>query len=92
MILFSDSFLAALFAKAVREGDWTKILGGVANGVDPDYWEAISGGTLLWKAIENDQYDVTKKLLKFGANPNYRAENGKTALMVAVESVSLRFL
>eukprot|EP00112_Aurelia_sp_Birch-Aquarium-sp1_P000913 Seg109.3 transcript_id=Seg109.3/GoldUCD/mRNA.D3Y31 product="M-phase phosphoprotein 8" protein_id=Seg109.3/GoldUCD/D3Y31 len=82
----------ALFAKAVREGDWTKILGGVANGVDPDYWEAISGGTLLWKAIEGDQYDVTKKLLKFGANPNYRAENGKTALMVAVESGKTGFV
>ena len=77
--------------KAVRAGDWVQILGAVAWGIDADYWDTETKGTLLWKAIESDEYDVATKLLALGANVNYKAENGKTALMLAVEHVSSWF-
>eukprot|EP00795_Rhopilema_esculentum_P017638 gene17638-9282_t len=73
------------FVKAVRAGDWEQILGAVAWGMDADYWDIETKGTLLWKAIESDEYDVATKLLALGASVNYKAENGKTALMLAVE-------
>lgn len=54
----------------------------------PDYWDNVTGGTLLWRAVEENNDVVAKKLIKFGANVNYKAENGKTVLMFSVEEVS----
>ena len=76
--------------KYADNDEWRMILGGIAGGMDPNYWDSATGGTLLWKAIETNKYDVAKKLIKFGANIDFKAENGKTALMLAVEKV--RFL
>lgn len=74
--------------KSIQSGSWNAILGAVAGGMDVDSWDSVSGGTLLWKAIEMGSYNAAKTLIKFGANVNYKAENGKTALMIAVEKVS----
>eukprot|EP00794_Sanderia_malayensis_P000587 gene586-1247_t len=80
------------YLKAFCCGEYETILGGIANGMDPDCWDSTNGGTPLWFAIEDNRYDVAKKLLKLGSNPNFRAENGKTALMVAVEEGKFGFV
>ena len=74
-------------AKSIQAGDWSTTLGAIAGGMSPDYWDSKTGGTLLWKAIEENNQDVAKKLIKFGADIEIKAENGKTALMLAVELV-----
>ena len=77
------------FARSVQAGEWHFILGAVASGHSADSWDYGIGGTLLWKAIEENNYAVARKLIKFGADIEVRAENGKTALMFAVETVNI---
>jgi ankyrin repeat protein len=43
------------------------------------------GKTLLIVAIENEKYEVAKKILELKSDLNVAANNGKTALMAAIE-------
>ena len=72
--------------------EYETVLGGIASGMNPDCWDPNNGGTPLWGAIEDDRYDIAKKLLRLGSNPNCQADNGKSALMVAVERVIISFI
>ena len=75
------------FAKFAHTMDWDTILAAVAGGVSPDRWNSMAGGTLLWRAIRENNYDAAQKLIKLGTDTEVKAENGKTALMFAVEMV-----
>lgn len=56
------------------------------NDIDPNPQD-IHGSTPLDLAVANGHIDVVKSLLKKGADPNIKDQNGKTALHIAAVSL-----
>jgi ankyrin repeat protein len=73
-------FNEAAFARAVDEGDTGSVDLFLAAGMSPDVRDG-AGGTALIGAAARGRNDISRKLLRGGADVNARDADGSTALM-----------
>lgn len=66
----------------MKEGDFTKAAKAIEQGFNIDGIYFQHYGTFLYRAIEEEEYEIVKFLLKQGANPNVYFE-GKNAFAFA---------
>jgi uncharacterized protein len=87
--LFQDTPVWEL-AKAVRSNDSTTVTRILKdNKINLNYQEAKFGETLLMLTVKNQQYEMCRKLLELGADPNvHNHADGSSAIIDAADIYS----
>lgn len=71
---------------AAQSGNIKVVAALLKAGANPNEADSGVGHTPLMRAIETQQIEITKLLLKLKADPNLTAQDGKSCLTMAIES------